>query len=162
MEAAHGEGTSAGGVAIASEMEETMNNVGEELLAECQAVRSMIGGGDGRADNNFSMGKGENIGRGRVAKVNLVEATTLSGGDKDDSNFGRETRSPRLGEAREGTFNLATEERQCQWMTPLAIDPVDGDGFFGHGDLEGSGCVGEGYSRGRRLWHGGRCATRFR
>ncbi len=33
MEAAHGEGTSAGGVAIASEMKETMNNVGEELLA---------------------------------------------------------------------------------------------------------------------------------
>ena len=33
MEAAHGEGTGASGVAITSEMEETMNNVGEELLA---------------------------------------------------------------------------------------------------------------------------------
>ena len=162
MEAAHGEGTSAGGVAIASEMEETMNNVGEELLAECQAVRSMIGGGDGRADNNFSMGKGENIGRGRVAKVNLVEATTLAGGDENDGNLSRKTRSARRGEAREGTFNLATEERQCQWVSPLAIGPVDGDGFFEHGGLEGSECVGEGYSPGRRLWHGGRCATRFR
>ena len=162
MEAAHGEGTGASGVAITSEMEETMNNVGEEFLAEGQAVSSMIGGGDGGADNDFTMGKGENIGRGRVAEVDLVEATTLAGGDEDDADFGRETRSTRLGEAREGTFNLATEERQCQWMTPLAIDPLDGDGFFGHGDLEGSGCVGEGYSRGRMLWHGGRCATRFR
>ena len=122
----------------------------------------MIGGGDGGADNDFTMGKGENIGRGRVAEVDLVEATTLAGGDEDDADFGRETRSTRLGEAREGTFNLATEERQCQWMTPLAIDPLDGDGFFEHGDLEGSGCEGEGYSRGRMLWHGGRCATRFR
>ena len=122
----------------------------------------MIGGGDGGADNDFTMGKGENIGRGRVAEVDLVEATTLAGGDEDDSDFGRETRSTRLGEAREGTFNLATEERQCQRVSPLAIGPVDGDGFFEHGGLEGSECVGEGYSPGRRLWHGGRCATRFR
>ena len=162
MEAAHGEGTGASGVAITSEMEETMNNVGEEFLAEGQAVSSMIGGGDGGADNDFTMGKGENIGRGRVAEVDLVEATTLAGGDENDANLSRKTRSARRGEAREGTFNLATEERQCQWMTPLAIDPLDGDGFFGHGDLEGSGCVGEGYSRGKMLWHGGRCATRFR
>jgi hypothetical protein len=143
-------------------MEEAMNNVGEEFLAEGQAVSPMIGGSDGGADNDFTMGKGENIGRGRVAEVNLVEATTLARGDEDDANLSRETRSARRGEAREGTFNLATEERQCQWMAPLAIDPLDGDGFFGHGDLEGSGCVGEGYSRGRMLWRGGRCATRFR
>ena len=91
MEAAHGEGTGASGVAITSEMEETMNNVGEEFLAEGQAVSSMIGGGDGGADNDFTMGKGENIGRGRVAEVDLVEATTLAGGDEDDADFGRET-----------------------------------------------------------------------
>ena len=139
-----------------------MNDVGEEFLAEGQAVSSMIGGGDGGADNDFTMGKGENIGRGRVVKVNLVEASALAGGNEDDSNFGRETRSARRGEAREGTFNLATEERQCQRVSPLAIGPVDGDGFFEHDDLEGSECVGEGYSRGRRLWRGGRCATRFR
>jgi hypothetical protein len=122
----------------------------------------MIGGSDGGADNDFTMGKGENIGRGRVAKVDLVEATTLAGGDEDDADLSRETRSARRGEAREGTFNLATEERQCQWVSPLAIGPVDGDGFFEHGDLEGSECVGEGYSRGRRLWRGGQCATRIR
>ena len=162
MEATHGEGTSVGGVAIASEMEQTMNDVGEELLAESEAVSSMIRGGDGGADDNFSVGKGENIGRGRVVEVDLVETTTLAGGDEDDSDFGRETRSPRLGEAHEGTFNLATEERQCQRVSPLAIGPVDGGGFFEHGDLEGSGCVGEGYSRGRRLWRGGRCAIGYR
>ncbi len=162
MEAAHLERAVRGGVAVTREMEETMNNVGEEFLAEGQAVSSMIGGGDGGADNDFTMGKGENIGRGRVAEVNLVEATTLACADENDANLSMETRSARRGEAREGTFNLATEERQCQWMTPLAIDPLDGDGFLGHGDLEGSGCVGEGYSRGRMLWRGGRCATRFR
>ena len=139
-----------------------MKNVGEKLLAEGQAVSPMIGGSDGGADNDFTMGKGENIGRGRVAEVDLVEAATLAGGDENDANLSRKTRSARRGETREGTFNLATEERQCQWMTPLAIDPLDGDGFFEHGDLEGSGCEGEGYSRGRMLWHGGRCATRFR
>ena len=112
MEATHGEGTSVGGVAIASEMEQTMNDVGEELLAESEAVSSMIRGGDGGADDNFSVGKGENIGRGRVVEVDLVETTTLAGGDEDNSDFGRETRSPRVGEAREGTFNLTTEERQ--------------------------------------------------
>ena len=122
----------------------------------------MIGGGDGRADNDFSVGKGENIGRGGVAKVGPVEAPTLAGGDEDDADLSRETRSARRGEAREGTFNLATEERQGQWVSPLAIGPVDGDGFFEHGGLEGNGCVGEGYSRGMRLWRGGRCATRFR
>ena len=162
MEAAHFERAVRGGVAVTREMEETMNDVGEELLAESEAVSSMIGGGDGRADNNFSVGKGENIGRGRVVKVDLVEATTLAGGDEDDADLSRETRSARRGEAREGTFNLATEERQCQRVSPLAIGPVDGDGFFEHGGLEGSECVGEGYSPGRRLWHGGRCATRFR
>ncbi len=122
----------------------------------------MIGGGDGGADNYFSVGKGENIGRGRVAKVDSVEAATLAGGDEDDADLSRETRSARRGEAREGTFNLATEERQCQRILALTIGPVDGDGFFEHGGLEGNGCVGEGYSRGRRLWRGGRCATRFR
>ena len=143
-------------------MEEALNDVREDLLAQRESMSPMIGGGDGGADNDFTMGKGENIGRGRVAKVDLVEATTLAGGDENDANLSRKTRSARRGEAREGTFNLATEERQCQWMTPLAIYPLDGDGFFGHGDLEGSGCVGEGYSRGRRLWRGARCATRFR
>ena len=162
MEAAHSEGTSAGGVAIASEMEQAVNDVGEELLAESEAVSPMIGGGDGRADNDFTVGKGENICRGRVTKVDPVEATALARGDENDANLSRETRSARRGEAREGTFNLATEERQCQRISPLAIGPVDGDGFFEHGDLEGSECVGEGYSRGRRLWPGGRCATRFR
>ena len=63
-----------------------MKNVGEKLLAEGQAVSPMIGGGDGRADNNFSVGKSENIGRGRVVKVNLVEASALAGGNEDDSN----------------------------------------------------------------------------
>ena len=33
METAHGEGTSAGGVAVTRKMEETMNDVGEEFLA---------------------------------------------------------------------------------------------------------------------------------
>ena len=139
-----------------------MNDVSEDLLAQRESMSPMIGGSDGGADNDFTVGKGKNIGRGRVAEVDLMEPTTLAGGDEDDADLSRETRSARRGEAREGTFNLATEERQCQWMTPLAIDPLDGDGFFGHGDLEGSGCVGEGYSRGRRLWRGGRCATRFR
>ena len=162
MEAAHGEGTRAGGVAIASEMEQAMNDVGEEFLAEGQAVSPMIGGGDGGADNDFSVGKGENIGRRRVAQVNLVEATTLAGGDEDDADLSRETRSARRRQAREGTFNLATEERQGQRVSPLAIGPVDGYGFFEHGGLEGNGCVGEGYSRGRRLWRGGRYAIRFR
>jgi len=125
-------------------------------------VSPVIGGGDGRAYNDFSVGKGENIGRGGVAKVGLVKPTTFAGGDEDNADLSRETRSARRGEAREGTFNLATEERQGQWVSPLAIGPVDGDGFFEHDGLEGSGCVGEGYSRGRRLWRGGRCATRFR
>ena len=139
-----------------------MNNVSEELLAQGESVSPMIGGGDGGADNDFSVGKGENIGRGGVAKVDPVEATTFAGGDEDNADLSRETRSARRGEAREDTFNLATEERQGQWVSPLAIGPVDGDGFFEHGGLEGNGCVGEGYSRGRRLWRGGRCATRFR
>lgn len=159
---AHGEGSLGGGVAVTCKMEETMNDVGEEFLAEGQAVSPMIGGGDGGADNNFSVGKSENIGRGRVAKVDLMEAATFAGGDEDDPDFGRETRSPRLGEAGEGTFKLATEERQGQRVSSLAIGPLDGDGFFEHGGPEGSECVGEGYSRGRRLWRGGRCATRFR
>ena len=143
-------------------MEETVEDIGEELLAQGESVGPMIGGGDGGADNDFSVGKGENIGRGRVAEVDLVEAATLAGGDENDANLSRKTRSARRGEAREGTFNLATEERQCQRVSPLAIGPVDGGGFFEHGDLEDSGCVGEGYSRGRRLWRGGRCAIGYR
>ena len=139
-----------------------MNDVSEDLLAQRESMSPMIGGSDGGADNNFSVGKGENIGRGRVAQVSLVKTATLTGGDEDDADLSRETRSARRGKAREGTFNLATEERQCQRILALTIGPVDGDGFFEHGDLEGSECVGEGYSRGRRLWPGGRCATRFR
>ena len=68
-----------------------MNNVGEELLAQGKSVSPMIGSGDGRADNNFSVGKGENIGRGRVAQVSLVKTATLAGGDENDANLSRKT-----------------------------------------------------------------------
>jgi len=139
-----------------------MNNIGEEFFAQGEAVGSVEGGGDGRADNDFAVGKGENICGRRIAEVDLVEAATLAGGDENDADLSRKTRSALRGEAREGTFNLATEERQCQRVLPLAIGPLDGDGFFEHGDLEDSGCVGEGYSRGRRQWRGGRYAIRFR
>ena len=162
MEAAHGKGCLGGGVAVTCKMEETVEDIGEELLAQGESVGPMIGGGDGGADNDFSVGKSENIGRGRVAKVDLVEAATFAGGDEDDPNFGRETRSPRLGEAGEGPINLATEKGKWERKSPLAIGPVNGGGFFGHVGLEGSGCVGEGYSRGRRLWRGGRCAIGYR
>jgi hypothetical protein len=92
-------------------MEQAVNDVSEELLAQGESVSPMVGGGDGGADNDFSVGKGENISRGRVAEVDLVEASTLAGGDQDDADLSRKTRSARRGEAREGTFNLATEER---------------------------------------------------
>ena len=77
-----------------------MNDVGEELLAESEAMSSMIGGGDGGADNDFTMGKGKNIGRGRVAQVSLVKTAALAGGDEDDADLSRETRSARRGKAR--------------------------------------------------------------
>jgi hypothetical protein len=77
-----------------------MNDVSEELLAQRESMSPMIGGSDGGADNNFSVGKGENIGRGRVAQVSLVKTATLAGGDEDDADLSRETRSARRGKAR--------------------------------------------------------------
>ena len=68
-----------------------MNDVSEELLAQRESMSPMIGGSDGGADNNFSVGKGENIGRGRVAQVSLVKTATLAGGDEDDADLSRET-----------------------------------------------------------------------
>jgi len=55
LEAAHGEGTGAGGVAEAGEVEDAVEDVGEEFIAEAEAVAFAEGGGDLGADHDLAV-----------------------------------------------------------------------------------------------------------
>ena len=89
MKAAHGEGARAGGVAKAGEVKHPVENVGEEFVAKAQAVSLPKSRRHVRADDNFPMGKGENVGWGGVPEMALVEPAAFAGGDKNDADFPR-------------------------------------------------------------------------
>jgi len=52
-------------------------------------VASAEGCGHGGANNDFSMGEGKDVGRGRVTQMILVEAAAFLWGNEDDAEFGR-------------------------------------------------------------------------
>jgi len=87
LEAAHGEGTGAGGVAEAGEVEDAVEDVGEEFIAEAEAVAFAEGGGDLGADHDLAVREGEDVGRSGVAQMAVVEAAALAGGDQNDAEL---------------------------------------------------------------------------
>ena len=87
LEAAHGEGCGPVGVAKTGEVEDAVEDVGEEFVAEAEAVPRAQLGGDGGANDNFPVGEGEDIGGGGVAEVTVVKPAAFPGGDEDNAQF---------------------------------------------------------------------------
>jgi len=118
--------------------------------------------GHGRANNDFSMGEGEHVCRGRVTQMNLVEAAAFLGRNEDDAKFGRKPAVAVFRKAFQSVSYLTTEVREAQRIPALAIAPVDGDGFCCHDDPEDSEFGGGGYSAKQSRGSGGRIAIRSR
>jgi len=133
LEAPHGEGTGAGGVAEAGEVEDAVENVGEEFIAEAEAVAFAEGGGDLGADHDLAVGKGENIGGGGITQVAVVETAAFPGGDQNDAELRRQAAKPDEGETPEGGVQLTTKIGQARRMPSLTVDPPDGRLFWIHG-----------------------------
>jgi len=70
-------------------MKNPVKDIGQQFFAETEAVAPAEGCGYGGANNDFSVGEGEHIGRRRVTQMNLVEPATFLGGNEDDAKFGR-------------------------------------------------------------------------
>ena len=89
MQSAHGEGAGTRGVAEAGEVEDAVENIGEEFIAKAEAVAFAESGGDLGADHDFAVGKGEDIGGGGIAQVAVVKPSAFLGGDQDDAELRR-------------------------------------------------------------------------
>ena len=118
-------------------------------------------GSDGRANDDFAVGKGKHISGGGIVEVRLVKSAAFLGRNKDDTEIEGQTCATHRRKAGQSRLNLTTEVREVQPMPALAIDPVEADGFSGHGDPEDSEFGGGGYSAKRGRGHGGRSAIRF-
>jgi hypothetical protein len=60
-------------------MKNSVKDIGEEFLSESQAMGLMAEGRHFRADYDFSMGEGEDIGWGGVGKVGVVQTAAFAG-----------------------------------------------------------------------------------
>jgi hypothetical protein len=143
LEAAHGLGSGAGGVAEADEVEDAVKDIGKKLVAEAEAMALAEGGGDFGADDDLAVGEGEDIGRGGIAEVAMVETAALPGGDQDDADFRRQAAEPGGGKTPEGGVQLTTKIGQARGMPSLTVDPPEGRFFWVHGGPWGNGCGGE-------------------
>jgi len=70
-------------------VKDAVENIGEEFIAEAEAVAFAKGGSDLGADHDLPMGKSENIGGGGVAQMAVVEASAFTGGDQNDAELRR-------------------------------------------------------------------------
>ncbi len=116
-------------------MKKSVQNIGEELVTQAEAVAPAERRCDSRADHDFAMGKCQDIGRGRVAQVKLVKAAAFLGRNKNDTELRGKFLATIFRKALECAIELTTEKREADSVAALAIAPVDGDGFYGHGDL---------------------------
>jgi len=71
-------------------MKNSVKDVGEEFFAECQAMGLVVDCGHLRADDDFSMGEGEDISGGGVGKVGIVQTAAFAGRNEYDPQFVRQ------------------------------------------------------------------------
>jgi hypothetical protein len=67
--------------------------------------------------------------------MELVKTATFLGRHKNNTELGRESLATIFRKALECAIDLTTEKREADSVATLAIAPVDGDGFYGHGGL---------------------------
>ena len=89
MEATHGQGTGARGVAEAGKVEDAVENIGEEFIAKTETVTFVEGGGDFRADHDLTVREGEDVGGSGITQMAVVEAAAFAGGDQNDAKVRR-------------------------------------------------------------------------
>jgi len=143
LEAAHGKGPGTGGVTVAGEMEEPVEDVGQQLIALAEAVAFAKSGGDIGTDHHFPLGKGEDISRGRIAQMAVMQKSAFPGGNENDAHLSGESAEPRRWQAAEGGVQLPAKIGEIRWMPSLTVDPADVRLFWIHGGPWGNGCGGE-------------------
>jgi hypothetical protein len=75
------------GVIVAGEMQQAVQRVEQNLVLHIKAVRHRMILRDGRADQNFAVGKGDDIRLGRIAEKIAMDAD--HGGAIDEHEFNR-------------------------------------------------------------------------
>ena len=106
-------------------MENPVEDVGEKFIPKAEAVALAELSGDFRADNNFPVGEGENIGGGGIAEMDAVQAAALAGRDEDDAEQSREAPAAGRRQPAQGRCHLMTKVRQIRWMPSLTVDPPE-------------------------------------
>jgi hypothetical protein len=82
-------------------MEQAVEGVEEDFPIGFEAVRPGMIAGDGGADEDFAVGKGDDVGLGGIAEEVAVDAGDGGAIDEDDVNRG-EVRREGAGKQREG------------------------------------------------------------
>lgn len=132
-------------------MEDAVKNIGEELITEAEPVALAESGGNIRANDNFPVGEGEDVGGSGVSQMLLMKAAAFAGRDDHDADVRRQTAEPGGGKAPEGGVQFTTKIGQARRMPSWTVDPPDGRLFWFHGGPWGNGCGGEaGFPRPRQ------------
>ena len=143
LEATHGEGAGASRVAEAGEMEDAVEDVGQELIAKAEPMTFAEGGGDIGTNHNLPVGKSKDVRGSWVAQMTLVKSAAFPGGNQNDADFRGKAAEPGRGESPKGGVQLTTKIGQARRMPSLTVDPPDDRLFLIHGGPWGNGCGGE-------------------
>ena len=66
-------------------MDDAVEDIGQEFLAEAEAEAFAESGGDVWTDHNLAVGEGKNIGGGGIAQMAVMEPAAFAGGDQNDA-----------------------------------------------------------------------------
>jgi hypothetical protein len=106
--AAHPLVAALGGVVFAAEVEETVEDVGEEFVFQAEAFGVALAFGHGGADEQFAVMEGDDVGGRGVAEELGVDAAAGSGAE--EGNFeGLEVAGETVREAADGGFSPGLE-----------------------------------------------------
>ena len=108
------------GVVVAGEVEEAVEGVEEDFLVGFEAVFRRAITGDSGADEDFAVGKGDDVGFGGVAEDVAVDAGHGGAVDEDEVNR-RELRRKRAGQEREGGLKPPQKRTDPHWNFVLLV-----------------------------------------
>lgn len=115
-----------GMVIQAAEVEQPVEDVGQDFLVQAEALGLALFFRHGRADEDFPMVEGDDVGGGGVLEEIAVDPGDCGGGEQGDFDVFQPAREA-ASEAGGGGFSLPGQSRERQWVLFLPVVDRDPD-----------------------------------